>query len=79
MPTANIYKSRQSTKRKRTFTSICFIILAKIRHTFGLPVLLHPTPATVVPDESHDALHDKEHHKGQQNEADYVGYYDHFG
>ena len=26
-----------------------------------------------------DALHDKEHHEGQQKEADYVGYYDHFG
>lgn len=73
MPTANIYKSRQSTKRKRTFTSICFIILAKIRHPFGFPILFHPSPASVVPDESRDAFHDEEHHEGQQNKAYYVG------
>lgn len=33
------------------------------RHPLDLSVLLHPSPATVVPDESHDALHDKEHHE----------------
>ena len=41
--------------------------------SLGFPVRLHPSPASVVPDESHDALHDEEHHEGQQNEADYVG------